>query len=226
VKGIFYAKSAYLDFHTHKAVRASTPNIIEIVSVHLNEKVPSATPYTIGQHPWWTEIPASDFDVEMLKKELKQERCLAMGEMGLDKFKGPALPIQEAVLRRQLEIARELNLPVNIHCVRMFHQLLKLKKDFPEIKKWCIHGYSRHLTLAQQLLKEGFYLSLMPNTYEPLAYQELVKNFPPDKLFLETDSIPNIRIESIYLQVAKLRNITVDALKQQIITNAEIFFSK
>lgn len=225
MKDIFYNKAAYLDFHTHKAVRASDANIIEIVSVHFSEKIPSVVPYTIGQHPWWTETPASDFEVEMLKKELKQGQCLAMGEIGLDKFKGPPLAMQEAILRRQLEVARDLNLPVIIHCVRMFNQLLKVKKEFPEIKKWCIHGYARHLTLAQQLLKEGCYLSLMPNTFEPVAYQELVRNLPADKFFLETDSIPNIPIESIYLQAAKLRNTTVDALKQQIITNAEIFFS-
>lgn len=218
-----FQPSIYLDFHTHARRRQDRTDIIEIVSHHLGESIEQGF-YTIGKHPWWTENVLSDQEKSILKELLMSPNCLAMGEMGLDNLKGVEMSLQMDILRSQLAVAQELGKSVIIHCVRAYDQLLKIKKEFPNIKNWCIHGYARHEVLAQQLIDQGFYLSLMP-VYKPTEqYQKLLCSLPQDRFFLETDSMPEIQIEAIYLQAATLLEITVEALQIQLIHNAEVFF--
>lgn len=216
-------KINYLDFHTHKLRRQNDSHITEIVSIHLGNEIPHNL-YTIGKHPWFTNSQLSDKEKRELKTHLQNENCLALGEVGLDRLKGASLDIQKDILRSQLDIANELNKPVIIHCVRAFDQLLQVKKEFSTLKKWCIHGYARHAKLAEQLINQGFYLSLMPVINPSESYIELLRSLPIEKLFLETDSMPNITIEQLYLQASKIIDISVDELKSQLIQNAENFF--
>jgi TatD DNase family protein len=213
----------FLDFHNHQQCREDRTDIIEIVSLHLGKDAPHYY-YTIGKHPWWTEAVLSQEEEKQLTRQLSNEHCLAMGEMGLDNLKGPAMPLQMDILRSQLRLARELAKPVIIHCVRAYDQLLQIKKEFPEIKQWCIHGFARHEVLAQQLIDKGFYLSLMPVGRLTDKYQKLLLSLPPDRFFLETDSMPNILIEDIYLQAAAVLGVGVEDLKKQLMGNAKVFF--
>lgn len=215
----------YLDFHTHQPKRQDNPNITEITSIHLGQ-TPKHDFYTIGKHPWWTENILSEEEKETLKKHLSSPKCLAMGEMGLDNLKGVAMPLQMDILRSQLDLAQELERPVIIHCVRAIDQLLQIKKEYPSIQNWCIHGYARHEILALQLIDKGFHLSLMPVSKPNEKYQKLLSSLPLDRFFLETDSMPEIQIEAIYLQAAEVLGITIEALQIQLIHNAELFFKK
>lgn len=221
---INFKHNNYLDFHTHKIRRQDHNDITEIISIHLEEETKLPL-YTIGKHPWFTDSPLSNKEKKELKTHLQNKNCLALGEIGLDKLKGVNLELQAQILRQQLDIALELQKPVIIHCVRTFDQLLQIKKDYPKLKKWCIHGYARHVKLAKQLIEQGFYLSLMPQKLSD-SYIELIKSIPNDKLFLETDSMPNIKIEDLYLRASKILNITLDDLKSQIMLNAKTFFYK
>jgi TatD DNase family protein len=213
----------YLDFHNHQQCREDRKDITEIVSLHLGKNTQHYF-YTIGKHPWWTETVLSEAEALQLKSLLTAERCLAMGEMGLDNLRGPGIALQMDILRSQLRLARELAMPVIIHCVRAYDQLLHIKKEFPEIKHWCIHGYARHEVLAKQLIDKGFYLSLMPVARVTDKYQKLLHALPRDRFFLETDSMPDFLIEDIYLQAAEVLGIGVEELKRQMMGNAEGFF--
>lgn len=220
-----YPNTHFLDFHTHYLDRLDNSNITEIVSLHFDD-MKDHHYFTIGFHPWKTLQKISNEEKQIFIEKLNKDQCLAMGEMGLDNLKGPDMSLQMDILRSQLEIAQELDLPVIIHCVKAYDQLLQIKKEFPLIKNWCIHGYARHAILANQLIKQGFYISLMPVTTINDKYIKLLQSIPLDKLFLETDSMPNIQIENIYLQASKILGVSIDGLKQQIHNNANIFFKK
>lgn len=134
------------------------------------------------------------------------------------------MEVQMDILRSQLQIAQELGKSVIIHCVRAFDQLIQIKKEFPKIDNWCVHGYGRHAVLARQLINQGFYLSLMPSA--PLEkYEDLFSAIPHDRIFLETDSMPNVSIEEIYLRVSKLTGLTLPELCKQMNNNAREFFN-
>lgn len=212
-----------LDFHTHRPRQADREDIMEIVSMHLGREI-EADYYTIGMHPWWTTSDPTDEQKKKLQIHLTDSQCLAMGEMGLDNLKGPNLSIQMNILRSQLKIAQQLDKPVIIHCVRAYDQLLKMKKEFPDISKWCIHGYGRHVTLARQLIDQGFYLSLMPSP--STKYRDWFESLPVNRLFLETDSMASAQIEDIYDQVAQVSGFDQTKLRQQIGNNARDFFRR
>lgn len=218
-----FQKTTYLDFHNHKKRRKLNENITEITSVHYGKNTEYEL-FTIGKHPWWTTEELSPEEVAYFKGCLSQKNCLGIGEVGLDKLNGPELLIQRKVLESQLKLANKLQKPVIIHCVRAFDTLLKIKKDFPKIPNWCVHGFSRHAILAEQLIHQGFYISLMPVREVTNKYISLLKSLPEDRFFLETDSMPNIKIEDIYLQASKIREVSQETLQKQLVKNAEKFF--
>lgn len=214
----------YLDFHTHRMREATREDVMEIVSVHPG-KGHTYQYYTIGFHPWWIEMPLNPSQSEVLAHGLKDPYCLALGEIGLDNLKGPAMDQQMAILRSQLPLAIEYHKPVIIHCVRAFDQLVRIKKQFPEIKNWCIHGYGRHATLARQLIDQGFYISLMPGL--PAAkYKEILTAIPLDRVFLETDSMPEVSIKQVYQDRAADLSMDVTHLCARMNENAQTFFDR
>lgn len=221
----FFTPNKYLDFHTHRMRNKNNMDIVEIVSLHLGKEAEHNL-FTIGKHPWWTTQVLSVNEKQQLTKILTSEKCLAMGEMGLDKLKGVTMEKQIEIFKSQLSLANKIQKPVIIHCVRAFNNLIKIKKEFPNIQNWCIHGFSRHKTLAEQLIHQGFYISLMPVKEITQKYIDLVQWIPLEKFFLETDSMPNTQIEDIYLQVANIKNISVGELKTQLNKNAQVFFKK
>lgn len=200
-------------------------DVVEIVSLHHGKDVDHHL-FTIGRHPWWTESTMSDQERSSFMEKLTSENCIALGEIGLDKLKGPSMSNQEVVLRELLSIAEKYQRPVVIHCVRAFDTLLRIKKDYPAIPQWCIHGYARHATLANQLIDNGFFLSLMPqlNPKSKEGYQQLITSLPLNRFFLETDSMPQANIINIYQTTSELLGIDLPQLQHQICANAHDFF--
>lgn len=219
-----FSPDIFLDFHTHSIRRKDAKNVVEIVSLHFGKEQEHDL-FTIGKHPWWTGSLLNSDEKKKLTQLLLSEKCLAMGEMGLDKLKGESMDIQIEIFKDLLEVAVEIKKPVIIHCVRAFDNLIKLKCQYPQIQKWCVHGFSRHAELAKQLIHEGFYLSLMPVLEITKKYKDLIQSLPAEKFFLETDSMPNTQIENIYLHVAKIRGISVGELQEQLAKNANKFFN-
>lgn len=215
----------YIDFHTHRMRYGDRNDVVEIVSLHHGKDVDHNL-FTIGRHPWWTESVMSDQERSSFIEILTSEKCLALGEIGLDKLKGAPMTNQELVLQELLSIAAQRQLPVVIHCVRAFDTLLRIKKDYPTIPRWCIHGYARHATLAKQLIDHGFFLSLMPqlNPKSKEGYQQLITSLPLDRFFLETDSMPQADIIRIYEHTSKLLRLDLPLLKHQMCLNARDFF--
>ena len=73
---------------------------------------------TAGVHPWYA-------DRESVASILPQlETAQAVGETGLDALRGPGHEIQLTRLREQLALARRRGLPVVLHCVRTFEELM------------------------------------------------------------------------------------------------------
>ncbi|MEQ8237721.1 MAG: TatD family hydrolase [Cyclobacteriaceae bacterium] len=201
----------------------NSADMLEIVSIHLGQDREKKY-FTVGLHPWWMKAVVSSKQKIELEALLSDPCCLAMGEMGLDKLKGPPINEQMNFLRSQLNIAEEMSMPVIIHCVRAYNQLIQIKKEFPAIKKWCVHGYGRHSILAKQLIDQGFYLSLMPTIEE--KYLDWFTTLPNNKLFLETDSMPEADILDIYHTVSRLTNISIEELQAQMNNNASDFFER
>lgn len=162
------------DVHTHRR----GPGLI--TSVEPGEDTTGAERLSVGVHPWHADTG----DVAAVRRmALDDPRVVAIGECGLDRFRGPSLEVQQRVFEQQIRLSEELGLPLIIHCVRAFAELIALRLKYKPAQPWIIHGFRGKPELAAQLVRHGFYLSL--GRLHNLAVPGAV---PPEQLLHETDS--------------------------------------
>lgn len=151
-----------MDFHTHNLNAVPGTAIVNLPEEALlcpeSFQLQEGGLYSAGIHPWWTE---GDRDRlwSGLEHWLRHPQVVAVGECGLDKLRGAAMEIQKQQFERQLERAEQLSLPVTIHCVKAFDQLLAIRKQLSPSVQWTVHGFRGKPELARQLLAAGFNLS-------------------------------------------------------------------
>ena len=85
-----------------------------------------------------------------------------------------------------------------------------------------VHGFNKRKTIGEELKKHDFYLSFGKSVLQNVNLQEFVKEFPIDKLFLETDD-SDFDIQLLYQKVSDLKNLKVENLMEQIQENLQIF---
>ncbi|MEC5172678.1 TatD family hydrolase [Chryseobacterium nepalense] len=201
----------FFDFHHHKK------NIsFGIYNLDLNS-VPTGIPYSIGIHPKAINIRSLEEQFQWIESNIT-ENCIAIGECGLDSFAEADLKMQEDVFLRQIRIANEIKKPVIIHCVRKFYEVISFKKyaEQPMI----IHGFNKKESIAEDLLKNNFYLSFGKALLYNLSLQNTLRITPLDKIFLETDN-DDFDIRDLYLKVAEIKAISPEDLHQQVLENLE-----
>ena len=209
----------FFDIHTHSP--SSFPSK-EIVSCDVVYGLPQEGVLyaSVGIHPWDLTEENTERQFQLLQEALKDERVVAVGEAGLDKLKGPSLEVQISVFRRVVGLAEERGFPLVIHCVRAFNELLQIKKELRPVQSWIIHGYRGKGTVAQELIKQGFYLSFGSKFQE-----QALCDVPLNRLFIETDEAAE-SIQEIYCKVAKVRNLSVDELAEAVRENVQKVFFK
>lgn len=200
----------FFDFHHHHHL----PN--GIYNLRYDEAPPNYM-FSVGIHP---KDIGSEFgkNFEIVKEKSLHPNCIAIGECGLDGLLNTDELRQEEVFEKHILWANEIQKPIIIHCVRRFSSLLKFKKiaKVPMI----IHGFNKKSTIVDTLLSAGFYLSFGKAVFQNVSLQTLIKDFPLEKLFLETDA-DDFEIKNLYEKVSEIKNISVEQLEQQILKNLE-----
>lgn len=142
-----------------------------------------------GLHPMYL-LQHEPRDVEVLSSWLDDESTVAVGELGLD-FHVPNLDhaLQRDYFVRQLQLARERDLPVIVHARRALEEvILTLRRAGP--LRGVVHSFSGSLQQAQQLWTIGFHLGIGgPVTYERARrLRHIVAKMPIEFLLLESDA--------------------------------------
>jgi TatD DNase family protein len=181
------------------------------------ESIPTYFPYSIGIHPKDIDVNSIENQFNWLTENISGN-CFAIGECGLDSFVEIDQKIQENVFLRQIKLANEIKKPVIIHCVRKFYEVISLKKyaEQPMI----IHGFNKKQNVAEDLLKNNFYLSFGKAVLYNLSLQNTLKITPLDKIFLETDN-DDFNIAELYEKVSEIKGISLEKLNEQILENLE-----
>ncbi len=152
--------------------------------------------WTCGFHPHYAAL-GETFDFSAMRREGASERCVAIGEIGLDYAKSEApKEAQAATFRKALEVSAELNKPVVIHCRDAQADTLRILKSFfggtarRDVATGVIHCFSGDAQFAEGCLDLGFYLGVDgPITYPSAkALREVIGRVPLDRIVLETDS--------------------------------------
>lgn len=197
-----------------------------IASVSLAEKYDNVYA-VVGVHPHSAK-EVDDSTLEILKSFATRDKVVAIGEIGLDfHYDNSPRDVQKKWFREQLELAKEVDLPVVIHSRSATQDTFNIIKEAQDGKlRGVLHCYSDSLEMAMEYIKLGFYISLAgPVTFNNARVpKEVAKAVPLDRLLIETDSpyltpTPNRgkRNEPAYVryvaaEIAELRGISFDEL--------------
>lgn len=143
----------------------------------------------LGLHPYFVERHQMD-DVAELRKMLVQHRdkVVAVGECGLDATIGN-FPKQQQLLRAQLELAREVELPVVLHSRKTHSELLgELKRA--GIHRGVVHAFTGNTQQLEQFVHLGLNIGVGPALVWPRSTRtrEAIQQAPLSSLLLETDA--------------------------------------
>jgi len=164
-------------------------------------------------------------------------QVVAIGEIGLDYYwekDAEKRLLQQRVFVRQLDLARQLHLPVCIHDREAHGDTLAILKKEARGMTGVLHCFSGSWEMAQEVLRMGWYLGVDgPLTYKNAAkLPEIVQKIPLDRLLLETDApylapVPKRgkRNEPAYVvhvaeKVAELRNVPLGEIAAATTQNA------
>lgn len=189
----------------------------------------------VGVHP--DEVGGLDDEAFARMKELfKREKVVAVGEIGLDYYwDNESHDIQKKWFIRQLELARELNLPVLIHSREAASDTMEIMKEYAKGLDGIIHCYSYSKEMAQEYVKMGFYIGVggVVTFKNARKLKETVEVLPLTSIVLETDC-PYLapepyrgkRNHSAYIRyvaeaVAQLKGVTCEEVIAQTEVNAK-----
>ena len=143
----------------------------------------------VGSHP----DAADDVNEAVLEEYRKlcklNSKIKAIGEIGLDyHYEDIPREIQQKAFRMQMELARELNLPVIVHEREAHQDGMAIIKEFPEVKG-VFHCYSGSAEMARQLVKLGWYIGFtgVLTFKNARSAVETAASIPLDRIVLETD---------------------------------------
>lgn len=201
----------FVDIHSHDG-GVEDRNVISHPTLSVTDEriFDFAKPFWCGLHP------CEKMDVETLLERLNKvkERLVGVGEIGLD-----ALCDVEGQSERfevQLDFARANALPVTIHAVKTYNEIVEtLRRKGGE--KVVIHSFISHPVVASHLLDAGCFLSFGAGSLRSHKSVDALRRIPLERLLLETDSKGTI--QEIYHQVAEIKKIDIEILKQQIYDN-------
>ena len=138
---------AFYNVHTHN-VHSKEIAIVQSV------KYPLERFHSSGIHPWDADLTL----IPNLEIQLQNPFCKAMGEVGLDRLKGPSIEIQHSVLLEQISLANRFKKPVIFHIVRAWDEFFTLQKSKQETP-WILHGFNQAKQTATHLM------TLLANEY-------------------------------------------------------------
>lgn len=211
------------DCHTHLA--DTDPNVVSIVNVRIGHgTVPDKGAWSAGVHPW----DAGHADrLTMLEGLLVAPGITAIGECGLDRRCDVPFDAQRAVFEQQIDLSEQHGLPLIVHCVRAFDDLIALRRRRRPSMPWVVHGFNRTADLAQRLTDAGLLLSFGGALLRPgSSARDALIRVPGDRWLLETDDDADLRITDVYAAAADLTHVPFDELCTILQANFEAVFKR
>lgn len=127
-------------------------------------------------------------DLAIIRKFAENKKCAAIGEIGLDyHWMDSPKDVQKEFFKAQIELAKELDMPVIVHDRDAHGDTLDILKSTKP--KGVVHCFSGSKEMAREIIRLGMYIGLngvitFPNARKSL---EVVKEIPIERLVLETD---------------------------------------
>jgi TatD DNase family protein len=202
----------------------SNKKILQIAEANTQYVYPA-----LGYHPWQIKEEEVEANLSLIRDHV--EEGVALGEIGLDYKIKVKKGLQWRVFEELLDIARESNKPVIIHCRYSHRRAFEMVKE-KKIEKTVFHWYSGSVDLLDGILSRGYFISATPALVYSPPHQEAIKRAPIEKILLETDTPVSYRgrearpkdVQVSLGEVAKLKKLDRSIVAQQTTANACRFF--
>lgn len=204
----------------------------------LTDEYPESCFPMLGLHPCdvkdnWRE------ELDTIYKAIPQRKIYAIGEIGIDLYwDKTTLDIQVEAFKIQIAWAKELKLPIVIHCRNSYDEVFEvLEQEYDENLHGILHCFTGTLEQAQKLIDIGFYLGIGGVvTYKNSGLDKVVEQIDLKHIVLETDSPyltpvpfrgkPN---ESSYItyvaqKVADLKQTSIENIAEITTANSQAIF--
>ena len=196
----------------------------------------------VGIHPEEAR-PMTQADEDMLAGWAQEAKVVAIGEIGLDYYwvkDEEQRKLQREIFIRQLDIARQLHLPVCVHDREAHGDTLAILKKEARDVRGVMHCYSGSLEMAKELMKLDWFIGVDgPLTFKNAAkLPEIVQRLPLERILVETDCpymapVPmrGKRNEPAYVyhvaaKLAELRQVSFDEVALQTTSNAQELYGR
>lgn len=191
---------------------------------------------TLGLHPIYVS-ELTDREIEEYVKfiKLNKPKIVGIGEVGLDHYwvkKPEEIKRMRKVFINILSLAKELDLPVILHFRQALEEGFKLVTQH-DIKKAVFHCFSGKKSLAQEIVNQGYYVSIAPNIFRSKDIKKAVKVIPLEKILVETDSpflavkggrnLPQ-NVKLVIEKIAETRKTSFLEVEEAIIKNVNKLF--
>jgi len=206
-------------------------------SVELSRKYDSVYA-VVGIHPHEADNISEEAE-NIIRNLAKEDKVVAIGEIGLDYFKHYSKPQNQLPLFLSLlKVAQELSLPLVIHTRQAQKDTLSILKEAMPVKA-VIHCFSGDLDFLNECLDLGFLISFTCNvTYKKAdTLRQVLKSVPLDKLLLETDApylSPEgfrgkrnepMQVRLLAERVAQIKGLSLEEVADKTTQNAKSFFN-
>jgi TatD DNase family protein len=195
---------------------------------------------TLGIHPHEAEKFTDDIEA-FIRAKGPQKEVAAIGEIGLDYFYKNSEPqVQRDVFRRQMKIAQDLGLPVEIHTRDAEADTEVILKEFEGKVKGVLHCFTGTKELALKAMDLGFNISIsgIVTFKKAEELKDVVRAIPLDRIHVETDApylaptpfrgeknSPHL-VPFTAAVVAQLKGVSLAELSQHTNANADKLFTK
>lgn len=212
----------YINIHGHRQAN----NIQEWVMMNLMAKdyPPDDIEngyYSVGFHPYNVGKVDEEDTLNKVRLSTENPRVFAVGEIGMDKSIEAPMKAQRSIFEAQVEIAEFADLPIVLHVVKAFNEMIEFMKVHRPAVPMIIHGYNGSPQMADALLNAGFLISFGEAVAK--EHSKIIESLalvPVNKLFLETDE-GDLDIREIYHFAAEVKGLSMDQLRIQIFENAQ-----
>lgn len=197
---------------------------------------------TLGIHPHDAETYSDEVEA-FIRENAKNPRVVALGEMGLDYYytkDEESKQIQRQVFKRQIDLAMELGLPIEVHTRDAEADTKKILEPYRGKLKGLLHCFTGSKDMADWAVEFGFHFSISGVVTFKNAddLRATVASIPLKHLHVETDApflapVPHRgkKNEPSFMlntaaKIAELHGVSLDQLGTQVELNAKYLFPK
>jgi TatD DNase family protein len=156
----------------------------------LGKKYPETCFPMLGLHPCNVKGDYEE-DLSQIYEAIQKNKVYAIGEIGIDLYWDKTfIKEQQHTFRTQINWAKELDLPIVIHCREAFDEIFEILEDLKEEKlRGIFHCFTGNLEQAQLAIQLNFYLGIGGVlTYKKAGLAEVIRDIDLQHLVLETDA--------------------------------------